>query len=110
MEQTRERALVAFERALVRLAMAPREPFVWEEVNLLEALVAITSGDYRGAIDRIAAAQRPPTATEVLSITRRKLLPRAELRRRFDDVTAAPIQAHAGSSHRSSPTNAVIGG
>jgi len=109
MEQTRERALVAFERALVRLALASREPFVWEEINLLEALVAITSGDYRGALEMIAAAQRPPTAAEVSTITRRKLLTRAELRRRFDDVTAARIPAHGGGSRHTSPPSVVMG-
>jgi hypothetical protein len=109
MEQTRERALVAFDRALVRLALASREPFVWEEVNLLEALVAITSGDYRGALEMIAAAQRPPTVVEISTITRRKLLTRAELRRRFDDVTVACIQPHGGSSRYTPSPSVVIG-
>jgi len=52
MEQTRGRALVAFESALVRLATVGRDPSAWEEGNLLEALGAMTSGDYSSAVDK----------------------------------------------------------
>jgi len=86
MEQTRERALATFEIALSRLEAAERDPGAWTEHNLLEALVAITSGEYDLAVARIAAAQRPPTPAEVSSIDRCELLTRAEIRDRFEDL------------------------
>jgi hypothetical protein len=86
MEQTRERALAALEIALSRLEEAERDPGAWTEHNLLEALVAITSGEYDLAVAHIAAAQRPPTPAEVSSIRRRELLTWAEIRDRFEDL------------------------
>jgi len=86
MDHSRERALAALESALGRLEAAEREPGAWTEHNLLEALVAITSGQYDIAVARIAAAQRAPTPAEVSSIERRKLLTRAEIRDRFEDL------------------------
>ena len=86
MDQSRERALAAFETALSRLEAAEREPGAWTERNLLEALVAITSGQHDVAVARIAAAQRAPTPAEVSSIERRKLLTRLEIRDRCADL------------------------
>jgi hypothetical protein len=88
MAQTRERALVAFDNALVRLSAAGRDPSTWEEGNLLDALAAMSSGDYARAMEKIRSAQRLPTPTEVSTITSRKLLTRIQLRDRFDDVVA----------------------
>jgi hypothetical protein len=88
MEQSRVMVLAAFEAALVRLAVASREPYAWEEANLLDALIAMTSKDYQLALDRIMASQRPPTAAEVSTIIKRTLLTRAEIRDRFEDLQA----------------------
>jgi len=87
-EQTRGRALVAFDNALVRLATAGRDPSAWEEGNLVEALKAMAAGDYARAVARVNAAQRLPTPSEVSTITSRNLLKRAQLRDQFDDVVA----------------------
>ena len=89
MEQTRERALAAFEIALVRLDATSREPGAWIEHNLLEALIAITSEEYDRAVARIAAAQRQPTPANVSAIERRGLLTKAEIRDRFDNLSSA---------------------
>jgi hypothetical protein len=89
MEQTRGRAVVAFDNALVRLAIDGRDPSAWEERNLLDALGALSSGDYPRATEKIKAAQRLPTPTEVSTITSRYLLKRAQLRDRFDNVVAS---------------------
>ena len=89
MEHSRVMVLAAFEAALVRLAVASRHPNAWEEINLLDALIAMTSKDYQLALDRIMASQRPPTAAEVSTIVKRTLLTRAEIRDRFDDLLAA---------------------
>jgi hypothetical protein len=88
MEQNRGRALVAFDSALIRLATVGRDPSAWEEGNLLDALGAMSSGDYQRAVEKIKSAQRQPTATEVSTITSRNLLNRAQLRDRFDEVVA----------------------
>jgi hypothetical protein len=90
-EQIREKALAAFEVALRALEASERDPGAWTEHNLLEALVAITSGVYDIGIERIAAAQRPPTPAEVSSIRRRELLTRAEIRDRFEDLRSERI-------------------
>jgi hypothetical protein len=90
MEQTtRGRALLAFDSALLRLATAWRDPSAWEEGNLLEALISMKSADYTSAVEKIRSARRPPTPAEVLTITSRNLLNRAQIRDRFDDVIAA---------------------
>jgi hypothetical protein len=81
--------LAAFESALVRLAVASREPYAWEEINLRGALIAMTSKDYQSALDRIMASQRPPSAAELSTIVMRRRLTRAEIRNRFDDLLAA---------------------
>jgi len=86
MEQDRARVLVAFDSALVRFSMASCDPSAWEEGNLLEALSAISSRDYKHAMDKIKSAQRLPTYAEISTITNRKLLSKAQLRARFDKV------------------------
>ena len=86
--ETRGRALVAFDNALVRLATAGRDPSAWEEGNLLEALAAMASGNYKRALVKIKSAQRLPTPADVSTITSRNLLNRAQLRDRFDEVVA----------------------
>ena len=86
--ETRGRALVAFDIALVRLATAGRDPSAWEEGNLLEALAAMASGNYKRALLKIKSAQRLPTPADVSTITSRNLLNRAQLRDRFDEVVA----------------------
>ena len=88
MEQDRARVLVAFDGALVRLSMAGHDPSAWEEGKLLEALSAMSSRDYKHAMESIKSAQRLPTPTEVSTITSRKLLNRDQLRGRFDRVVA----------------------
>jgi hypothetical protein len=88
MDQDRTRVLVAFDGALVRLSMAGRDPSAWEEGKLLDALSAMSSGDYKDAMDKIKSAQRLPTHTEISTITSRMLLNRAQLRARFDRVVA----------------------
>ena len=85
---TRASALLALESALDLFDAKPREVSAWEEDCLLESLVAITSGDYDGALAHIGAAQRHPTAAEVSTIRRRELLTRAEIRDRFADLVA----------------------
>ena len=50
--------------------------------------VTLPRGDYKHAFEKIKFAQRLPTPTEVSTITSRKLLKRAQLRDRFDDVVA----------------------
>jgi hypothetical protein len=89
MEQSRAKALVAFDNALVRLTTAGRDPSAWEEGNLVDALGAMSSGDYKQALERIKSAQRLPTPTEISTITSRNLLKRAQLRDRFDNVVAS---------------------
>jgi hypothetical protein len=84
--ETRGRALVAFDNALVRLAAAGRDPSAWEEGNLRDALAAMSSGDYKHALEKISSALRLPTPADVATITSRNLLNRAQLRDRFDDV------------------------
>jgi len=86
MFHTRASALVAFEVTLHRLNAQQRDPNAWEEANLLQALAAITAGEYDAAVESIAAAARPPTAAEVSHIQRRDLLTRAKIRDRFDDL------------------------
>jgi hypothetical protein len=93
MDGNRSKAMVAYERVLVRLALEWREPTAWEESNLLEALVAMISGDYRGALAFIEAAARPPALEEVGAIGRqyRPLLTWAEIRDRFDELRGARL-------------------
>ena len=93
LQQTRGRALVAFDNALVSLATAGRDPSAWEEGNLVEALKAMSAGDYTRAVERVRSAQRLPTPTEVSTITSRNLLSRAQLRDRFDEVVAGSASA-----------------
>jgi hypothetical protein len=95
MDLTRARAFAAFEITVARLAARQRDPNAWEEGNLLEALVAITSGDYDAASARIAAAARQPTPAEVSAIVRRRLLTRAEILDRFDDLRAEQESPHS---------------
>jgi len=78
-------------------------------MNRPERLNALRLLEMNSAPIMIAAAQRPPTVVEISTITRRKLLTRAELRRRFDDVTVACIQPHGGSSRHTPSPSVVIG-
>jgi len=90
---TRAKALVAFDNVLVRLATVGRNPTGWEEGNLLDALAAMSSGDYKHALTKISSALRLPTPADVSTITSRNLLNRAQLRDRFDDVVAGGASA-----------------
>jgi hypothetical protein len=90
---TRAKALVAFDNVLVRLATVGRNPSGWEEGNLLDALAAMSSGDYKHALEKIKSALRLPTPADVSTITSRNLLNRAQLRDRFDDVVAGGASA-----------------
>jgi hypothetical protein len=89
----RAKALVAFDNVLVRLATVGRNPSGWEEGNLLDALAAMSSGDYKHALEKIKSALRLPTPADVSTITSRNLLNRAQLRDRFDDVVAGGASA-----------------
>jgi hypothetical protein len=93
MDQNRSKAVMAYERMLVRLALERREASAWEEMNLLEALVAMISGDHQGAIDFIAAAERRPTAAEVEGMEWRPhaVLSWAEIRDRFDELRGVTL-------------------
>lgn len=86
MLHSRDSAIKTFETALDLLDAKPREVGAWQERCLLEALVAITSGDHDGAVAYVSAAQRPPTAAEVSALQHRILLTRAEIRDQFDDL------------------------
>jgi hypothetical protein len=90
---TRGKALVAFDNVLVRLATIGRNPSGWEEGNLLDALSALSSGDYIHALEKIKAALRLPTPADISTITSRNLLSRAQLRDRFDEVVAGSASA-----------------
>lgn len=90
MMQTRASALFAFEAIWALFDAKPREVSAWEEGCLLEALLAITSGDNDGAVARVVDSQRSPTPAEVSSILRRKLLTRAAIRDRLND----PVGEH----------------
>ena len=89
MEYTRANAFAAFEIALHRLEVRQRELGAWEEGNLLDALVAISSGEYAVAVGFIAAAGRAPTPAEISPVARRGTLSRADIRVRFHDLRAA---------------------
>ncbi|HTF42731.1 MAG TPA: hypothetical protein VK641_02465 [Terriglobales bacterium] len=89
--RTAGRALVAFDNALVRLAAAGRDPSAWEEANLLDALEAMSSADYKSALEKIKAALSLPTPADISTITSRNLLNRAQLRDRFDEVVAGTM-------------------
>jgi hypothetical protein len=93
MDGNRSKAMATYERVLVRVALEWREPTAWEEFNLLEALVAMISGDYRAALAFIDAAARPPASVEVAAIGRqyRPLLTWAEIRDRFDELKGARL-------------------
>jgi hypothetical protein len=85
---TKAKALVAFDNVLVRLATVGRNPSGWEEGNLLDALAAMSSGDYTRAMEKIKSALLLPTPADVATITSRNLMNRAQLRDRFDEVVA----------------------
>jgi hypothetical protein len=105
MEQTRERALAAFEIVLGRLDATSREPGAWTEHNPLHSLVAITSEEYDRAVARIAAAQRPPTLASFSAIERRGLLTKAEIRDQFE-AAIRPIVAPNRHSPAGNPGGA----
>lgn len=89
--ETRGKALIAFDNALVRLATAGRDPSAWEEGNLVAALAAMSLGDYKRASEKIRSALRLPSPADVSTITSRNLLSTAQLRDRFDDVVAGVV-------------------
>jgi hypothetical protein len=94
---TRGRAFEALDTVLDRLAVVLREPTAWEEFNLLEAIVAITSGHYQTAIDRIADAQRAPTLAEISALKRRPIETRTEIRARVEELKDARMPTHISS-------------
>jgi len=102
MDLTRAKAFAAVEIALSHLAARQREPNAWEEANLLEALIAITSRDYDAANTRIAAVARQPTPAEVSALVRRELLSRAEILNHFEDLRAEQTATYGGSVGRKS--------
>jgi hypothetical protein len=98
MDCDRSKVVVAYEQLLVRLASEKREPTAWEESNLLEALVAIVSGNYLNAMDYIGAAKRGPADSEIAEMKWRSRLSLVEIRERFEDLRGAKLFHELDSS------------
>ena len=75
----RDRAIAAIEGALERLGQQGRQLDDWERVHLVDALVKLFAGLYRGAAFDARLAETPPNERSI-----KPLLPKDPIYKRFD--------------------------